>query len=88
MLFAWLANLLAVCVQPIFVFDGPQRPRVKRGKAVIITDNWMVDEFKDLIHAFGFHSHVVSIELVSLHGCFRVSLVLFKQIKAQCSVPD
>lgn len=55
-----LARLLKLPVVPIFVFDGPGRPPVKRGKQVRSKPHWLTDGFKRLVDAFGFHSHDVS----------------------------
>jgi hypothetical protein len=41
-----------------FVFDGPNRPAVKRGHNVITTP--IATSLKPLIQAFGFHVHDVS----------------------------
>ncbi|KIJ99639.1 hypothetical protein K443DRAFT_101847 [Laccaria amethystina LaAM-08-1] len=42
----------------VFVFDGPNRPTIKRGKAVnsSTAPSW-VGPCKDLIECFGFHVH-------------------------------
>lgn len=59
-LFYKLARLLDTCVLPIFVFDGPFRPSVKRGRNVVTAEPWLTNGFKELIKAFGFHWHQVS----------------------------
>ncbi|KAJ3546636.1 hypothetical protein NMY22_g1973 [Coprinellus aureogranulatus] len=53
-----LCKLLHVPAVFVFVFDGPERPAVKRGTQVQ-SDRplWWVDTAKDLIQAFGFHVH-------------------------------
>ncbi|KAM6492885.1 PIN domain-like protein, partial [Amanita muscaria] len=56
-LFFKLSWLLSACILPIFVFDGPLRPSVKRGKNVIATPHWLTEDFQQLINAFGFYSH-------------------------------
>ncbi|KAJ6478655.1 PIN domain-like protein, partial [Mycena vulgaris] len=48
-------NLLNAPVTPIFVFDGPGRPRVKRGKNVSQEPLAFTDTLKSLITAFGFY---------------------------------
>lgn len=52
-----LTRLLETCTQPVFVFDGRDRPGVKRGKHVRQQEHWMVDGFSKLVEAFGFSSH-------------------------------
>lgn len=39
---------------PIFVFDGPKRPKIKRGKAVGGKEHWMVNNLRTVLDAFGF----------------------------------
>ncbi|KAM6491164.1 PIN domain-like protein, partial [Amanita muscaria] len=56
-LFFKLSWLLSACILPIFVFDGPLRPSVKRGKNVVATPHWLTEDFQQLINAFGFYSH-------------------------------
>ncbi|PBK97994.1 PIN domain-like protein [Armillaria gallica] len=52
-----LAYLLQCAFIPIFVFDGPLRPGMKRGKKVSIKARWLERHFKDMISAFGFNHH-------------------------------
>ncbi|KIL56120.1 hypothetical protein M378DRAFT_89828, partial [Amanita muscaria Koide BX008] len=56
-LFFKLSWLLSACILPIFVFDGPLRPSVKRGKNVVATPHWLTEDFQQLINGFGFYSH-------------------------------
>ncbi|KAH9913405.1 PIN domain-like protein [Fomitopsis serialis] len=53
-LFFWLARLLRLPIHAIFVFDGPERPAIKRGKRVVKMGHWMVDAMKNFIDAFGY----------------------------------
>lgn len=39
---------------PIFVFDGPKRPKIKRGKVVGGKEHWMVNSLRTILDAFGF----------------------------------
>jgi len=59
-LFFKFCRLLKAPVTLVFVFDGPDRPPVKRGKAVIHQPPWLLDHLKTLIRAFGFSFHQVS----------------------------
>jgi holliday junction resolvase YEN1 len=65
-LFFRLARLLRVPVTVVFVFDGPIRPSMKRGKSVATKSHWLTSSFQELITAFGFHRHNVS-------GCILMS---------------
>ena len=65
-LFYRLSNLLKMSVIPVFVFDGPNRPSIKRGNKIPALPHWMTERFKELIDAFGFHSHVVSAFLLKI----------------------
>ena len=58
-LFFRLAELSRSTVQAVFVFDGPRRPKIKRGKAVRTHPHWLISQFKQLVRAFGFHCHDV-----------------------------
>ncbi|KAF7979241.1 hypothetical protein HWV62_43214 [Athelia sp. TMB] len=53
-LFWRLCHLLSMPVAAVFVFDGPGRPDVKRGKNVRGTPHWMTAGAQSLIKAFGF----------------------------------
>ena len=65
-LFYRLADLLNMCIVPVFVFDGPSRPTKKRGKNVMTQPHWLTDRFKEFIDAFGFYSHMVSTQIAAL----------------------
>ena len=55
-----LCNLIQYPVTWVFVFDGPLRPKVKRGtKVVQRTPHW-VGPCKELLTAFGLVIHEVS----------------------------
>ncbi|KAJ7611842.1 PIN domain-like protein [Roridomyces roridus] len=56
-LFYKLGALNQVGCQALFVFDGPERPSVKRNKQVKAKPHWLVKEFTQLIELFGFHHH-------------------------------
>ncbi|WFD32486.1 hypothetical protein MSPP1_003534 [Malassezia sp. CBS 17886] len=53
-LFFRLARLLALPVHPVFVFDGPHRPPVKRGAAVYTGPHAITAPFCAFIEHFGF----------------------------------
>jgi len=55
-LFFKLALLMSLPIVPVFLFDGPKRPSIKRGKKVIQKDkkdNWLEKRVKDFIVAHG-----------------------------------
>ncbi|KAK2464530.1 hypothetical protein APHAL10511_003509, partial [Amanita phalloides] len=56
-LFFKLARMLNSCAVPVFVFDGPGRPLMKRGRHVMEMPHWLKADFERLINAFGFYSH-------------------------------
>lgn len=59
-IFFRLARLLQVPFLPLFVFDGPLRPEMKRGKLIDMKPNWMIEGMKTMIDAFGFEWRTVS----------------------------
>lgn len=59
-LFFRLCRLLTLPVIPIFVFDGPERPSIKRGVQVKSkTPHALTGGFKAFIEAFGFYWYEV-----------------------------
>ncbi|EPQ56082.1 PIN domain-like protein [Gloeophyllum trabeum ATCC 11539] len=61
-IFSRLARLGRLPVAAIFVFDGPGRPPVKRGKRVFAREHWLIQTFEKFIKAFGFQSHCAPAE--------------------------
>ncbi|KAH8985375.1 PIN domain-like protein [Lactarius akahatsu] len=53
-LFFRCAKLTSTPFLPLFIFDGPKRPKVKRGKSVSGGKYWLVDSMKTMIEVFGF----------------------------------
>ena len=58
-LFFRCVKLVNVPFLPLFIFDGPKRPKVKRGKRISGKKHWMVDSMKGIIEAFGFEWRMV-----------------------------
>ena len=52
-LFFRCARLMSVPFLPLFIFDGPMRPKVKRGKGIPGEKHWPVDSMKGMLEAFG-----------------------------------
>ena len=59
-LFFRCSKLLGVPLLPLFVFDGPKRPSIKRSKKISGKAHWLTEGMKNIIEAFGFEWHVVS----------------------------
>ncbi|KAG1875769.1 hypothetical protein F4604DRAFT_1761955 [Suillus subluteus] len=53
-LFFRCSKLMSMPLLPLFVFDGPKRPSVKRGKRVSGNAHWLTTGMKNIIAAFGF----------------------------------
>ncbi|KAI0776802.1 hypothetical protein BD413DRAFT_668950 [Trametes elegans] len=53
-LFFRCARLMSMPFLPLFVFDGPKRPEMKRGKRITGKNHWMVQGMQEIITAFGF----------------------------------
>ncbi|EGN94841.1 hypothetical protein SERLA73DRAFT_30636, partial [Serpula lacrymans var. lacrymans S7.3] len=53
-LFFRCCRLMTTPFLPLFVFDGPKRPSVKRGKRVSGNSHWLTTGMKNIIEAFGF----------------------------------
>ncbi|THU92313.1 PIN domain-like protein, partial [Dendrothele bispora CBS 962.96] len=52
-----LSFFLSLPLVLVFVFDGPLRPGKKRSKRVGAAAHWMTQPFKELVLAFGYHTH-------------------------------
>ncbi|KAF8438586.1 hypothetical protein L210DRAFT_3450367 [Boletus edulis BED1] len=59
-LFFRCCRLLQSPLLPLFVFDGPNRPAIKRGKRVGGNVHWLTQGMKNIIDAFGFEWRVAS----------------------------
>ncbi|KIK03878.1 hypothetical protein K443DRAFT_131120 [Laccaria amethystina LaAM-08-1] len=57
-LYVRCCRLLDKPIRPYFVFYGPKRPSVKRGKHVRGNPHWIERDFKKMLVAFGFPSTV------------------------------
>ncbi|OJA09143.1 hypothetical protein AZE42_02315 [Rhizopogon vesiculosus] len=53
-LFFRCSKLMSMPLLPLFVFDGPKRPSIKRGKRVGGNAHWLTTGMKNIIAAFGF----------------------------------
>jgi len=61
-LFYCLCHLLTLPIIPVFVFDGPDRPKVKRGVNVKMgKSHWLSSPFKKFIEVFSFFWYMVSV---------------------------
>ena len=48
-LFFRCAKLMSTPFLPLFIFDGPKRPKIKRGKKISREKHWLVDSMKGII---------------------------------------
>ncbi|KAJ6530470.1 hypothetical protein DFH09DRAFT_1093516 [Mycena vulgaris] len=71
-LFYKICELSKYCVTAIFVFDGPGRPDIKRGKQVIDRPHWLTEHFQAMISAFGFYHYTAS-----CHPISRIYVLVF-----------
>ena len=69
-LFFRCARLMSAPFLPLFIFDGPKRPKVKRGKRISGEKHWLVDSIKGIIEAFGFEWRMVRLDLVFSISCY------------------
>jgi len=61
-LFYRLCHLLTLPIIPVFVFNGPDRPKVKRGVNVKMgKSHWLSSRFKKFIEVFGFFWYMISV---------------------------
>jgi len=67
-LFFRCATLMHTTFLPIFVFDGPKRPDVKRGKKINRTSHKLIPGMKQIVEAFGFEWRMVSASLFLVHA--------------------
>ena len=58
-LFFRCAKLASTPFLPLFIFDGPKCPKVKRGRRISGEKHWLVDSMKGIIEAFGFEWRMV-----------------------------
>lgn len=58
-LFFRCATLMHTTFLPLFVFDGPKRPDVKRGKKINRTGHKLIPGMKQIVEAFGFEWRMV-----------------------------
>lgn len=81
-LFFRCARLMSAPFLPLFVFDGPKRPKIKRGKRISGEKHWLVDSMKGIIEAFGFEWRMVRLDLVVLGSSYR-PLYLYRPLERQ-----
>lgn len=53
-LFFRCSRFLGTPFLPLFVFDGPKRPSIKRNKHIGRNAHWLTNGMKNIIEAFGF----------------------------------
>ncbi|KAJ7473395.1 PIN domain-like protein [Mycena latifolia] len=79
-LFYKLVHLNASGAVAVFVFDGPNRPSIKRNTQVVKKPHWLTTDFQKLIALFGFYSYTApgeaEAELAALNRLNLVDMVL------------
>lgn len=53
----------------VFMFDGPNRPEIKRGKKVSPLPHWLTEQTHDLVSAFGYVAQTVRFSILFVHEC-------------------
>lgn len=64
-LFSRCSRLFGLPFLPLFVFDGPERPRVKRGKVISGNNHWLATSFQQMLDGFGFQWITVNLAVLS-----------------------
>jgi hypothetical protein len=62
-------------ILPTFIFDGKERPKLKRGKTVRGNAHWIIPDMKAMLDGFGFAWAVVSIGVLNVgysYACTRL----------------
>ena len=75
-LFFRCAKLMTMPLLPLFVFDGPRRPRVKRNKHISGKPHWMIQGMQKIIEAFGFQYTTVSAPIHILCSSFKATSLI------------
>ncbi|KAI6167227.1 PIN domain-like protein [Pisolithus thermaeus] len=59
-IFRWLSAISQQLLHAYFIFDGPDRPQLKRGKDIVCSSGLrlLAQRFQELLTAFGFNWHV------------------------------
>jgi len=86
-LFFRCARLMSAPFLPLFIFDGPKRPKIKRGKRISGEKHWLVDSMKGIIEAFGFEWRMVRLDLVVLGSSYRLSYLYRPLERRKQSLP-
>jgi len=72
----WCERLALLPVKAHLVFDGKQRPRLKREKNVRGTDHWLSDPFKSILDIFSLsHSQALGEAEVESACMSRVGVI-------------
>ncbi|KAJ7450491.1 PIN domain-like protein [Mycena galericulata] len=53
-LFSRCSRLFRFPFIPVFAFDGPERPKIKRGKVIRGNEHWLTSSFQRMLDGFGF----------------------------------
>ncbi|RDB24505.1 DNA repair protein UVH3, partial [Hypsizygus marmoreus] len=85
-LFWQVCRMLALPVTPIYVFDGPGRPEMKRNQKVKTEPHALTHAYQELINRAGFHFYVApgeaEAELAQLNKANEIDAVLTDDVDA------
>ncbi len=70
-LFFRCSTLMRTTFLPLFVFDGPKRPDMKRGKRINTTRHKLIPGMKQIVEAFGFEWRVVRLRVAFSMACLN-----------------
>jgi hypothetical protein len=88
-LYEHLVDLLRLPILPLFVFDGPTRPTMKRRRQVYVGAFHIERDFRDIVDAFGFESWTApgeaEAELAMLCRIGGVDVVMTGDSDAMCA---
>jgi holliday junction resolvase YEN1 len=82
-LFFRCARLLSLPFLPLFVFDGPKRPSIKRNKRITGNAHWLTNGMKNIIEAFGFEWKTARIPFLHHIHCILNNLLILRHLEKQ-----
>ena len=80
-LFFRCCKLMTMPLLPLFVFDGPKRPSIKRGKRISGNSHWLTTGMKNIIEAFGFEWRTVCYPTCLLCGFLHTRFRHLEKLK-------
>lgn len=81
-----VCRLLSLPITPVFIFDGPKRPKIKRGRQVKSTPHALMSAYMQLLKAAGFYAYIVFFfSLINLNYSNRHSLGTWRGRSRACT---